>query len=159
MLISGGSRIFPRGCANSKKCYYYRPQWSWGKVIFSLASVILLTEVCLLQGGCLLLGGGGLLQGWCLVETPPGWPLLQMVHILLECILVFQFFCQKLHENERIWTLGGEARVPPPDPPMLTIQSSGGPIKAVVSFWIKWYHSIIQSQSCQVPACDITSQH
>ena len=59
---------------------YYRPQRSWGKVIFSQASVILSTGsglrgVCLVPGvwswgGCLL-GGGGLVPGG-LVETTPG---------------------------------------------------------------------------------------
>ena len=38
---------------------YYRPQWSWGKVIFSQASVILLTG----GGGLLPPGGGGSSQG------------------------------------------------------------------------------------------------
>ena len=41
-VYSGGSRIFLRG-ANSQNCYYYRPQRSWGKVMFLQASVILLT--------------------------------------------------------------------------------------------------------------------
>ena len=45
-------------------------------------------------------------------DTPPGstlqhtvneWP----VRILLECILVLQIFCRKLHENERICTPWG----------------------------------------------------
>ena len=52
-------------------------------------------DVCswggLVRGGGLL-GGGGLvpggLLGGCLVETPPGRPLLRAVRILLECILV-----------------------------------------------------------------------
>ena len=49
----------------------------------------------LLLGGCLLRGGGwwgcrgGVsAPGVCLVETPPGRPLLRAVRILLECILV-----------------------------------------------------------------------
>ena len=46
LICSGGSRIFPRGGANSQKCYY------------------------------------------------------------------FSIFCRKLHENERIWTPRGGARVP-----------------------------------------------
>ena len=59
----------------------YRPQRSWGKVMFLQASVILLTGgVCSWGGGDLLWGGawswGGLLPGGsapggCLVETPP----------------------------------------------------------------------------------------
>ena len=51
-------------------------------------------------GGCLVPGGawsravpgpgGGVPgPGVCLVETPPGRQLLQVVRILLECILVF----------------------------------------------------------------------
>ena len=54
--------------------HFYRPQRSWGKVIFSQASVILSTGGrCLLLGGawsgrCLLLGG--VCSGGCLVETP-----------------------------------------------------------------------------------------
>ena len=68
--------------------YYYRPQRSLGKVIFSQASLILLT------------GGRGRVpapEGGGLVETPlPGRLLLRAVHILLECILVvfvFSLFC------------------------------------------------------------------
>ena len=91
---------------------YYRPQRSWGKVIFLQASVILakgeggacFRGVCsggvcawswggLLPGGCLLLGGR-LLPGGCLVEPPPpGRPLLRVVRILLECILVSEVIC------------------------------------------------------------------
>ena len=72
--------------------YCYRPQQSWGKVIFSQASVIMLTggpgpgEVsalgCLVPGGsgpggCLVLGvgvcsGGCLLQEGCLVSGVAG---------------------------------------------------------------------------------------
>ena len=40
------------------------------------------------RGGGLVLGG--LLRAECLVETPPGRPLLRAVRILLECILVFE---------------------------------------------------------------------
>ena len=87
----------------ARDCYYYRPQRSWGKVIFSQASVILLTG-----GGCLLLGGSGPrgvpaargvpALGGCLLQggsglggpsgDPLGRPLLRAVRILLECILV-----------------------------------------------------------------------
>ena len=37
----------------------------------------------------------------------------------------FSIFCQKLHENERIWTPGGGARPwrPPLDPPMQSVRS------------------------------------
>ena len=96
----------------------YRPKRSWGKVIFSHASVILSTggrvcsRGCLLPGwsllwGCLVLGdvcsrglsgpggclvlGGYLVPGGCPVETPSGWLLLRAVRILLECILVSVF--------------------------------------------------------------------
>ena len=62
--------------------YFYRPQRSWGKVIFSQASVILLTGggVPAPGGGCSQGGvwsrgvvwswGGGLVPGGCIVETP-----------------------------------------------------------------------------------------
>ena len=74
---------------------YYRPQRSWGKVMFLQASVILLTgEVCSGGGDCLVpvgsAPGGG---GGCLVETSPGRPLLRAVRILLECILVQNITC------------------------------------------------------------------
>ena len=70
--------------------YNYRPQRSWGKVIFSQASVILLPPGSgggvlppgvgsSSRGGCFLLGGG---------DTPLGLLLLRAVRILLECILV-----------------------------------------------------------------------
>ena len=82
---------------------YYHPHRSWGKVIFSQASVILSTVGSAWSQGGLFLGGAwsggsaprrGLLQGrsapgGCLVETPPGRLLLRAVRILLECILVF----------------------------------------------------------------------
>ena len=80
---------------------FYRPQRSWGKVIFSQASV-----------GGLVPGGSGPGRGACsregacsrgapgpggegLVETPPGRLLLRVVCILLECILVsmYSFSC------------------------------------------------------------------
>ena len=40
--------------------------------------------------------------------------------------IIFQFFCRKLHENERIWTPGGRASLAPPlDPPMPCMQLQG----------------------------------
>ena len=55
---------------------YYRPQRSWGKVIFSQASVILLIRGVwwLAPGGCLLLGGGGCLVPGGVVTGPRGVP-------------------------------------------------------------------------------------
>ena len=68
---------------------FYRPQRSWGKVMFLQVSVILLTEgVPGPWGGLLREGGGSAPGGGCLVETPLGRPLLRAVRILLECILV-----------------------------------------------------------------------
>ena len=65
------------------------------------------------RGGCLLLGGAWS-QGGCLVETPlPGRLLLRVVRILLECILVWQDYCGKPHENERQWTERGVSLPPP----------------------------------------------
>ena len=96
--------VFTFACSVSS----YRPQRSWGKVISSQASVILLTGVgASSRGGASSQGGasswGGVLppggassRGVCflpggLVETtthPPGRLLLRAVRILLECILV-----------------------------------------------------------------------
>ena len=89
---------------NKRICYL--PQRSWGKVIFSQASVILSTggsaprgEVCSQKGVCSgeagsRVGGGGAWSWGCLVETPPGQLLLWAVRILLECILVVRYgFC------------------------------------------------------------------
>ena len=66
-----------------KSPFFYRPQRSCGKVMFSQASVILFT------------GGGRAWQGAC-VAGGCVWqerrPLQRMVRILLECIIVFGFF-------------------------------------------------------------------
>ena len=73
-------------------------------------------------GGCLPAPGGGgvsapggsLVPGGCLVQTPlPGRLLLRVVRILLECILVWQDYCGKPHENERQWTERGVSLPPP----------------------------------------------
>ena len=68
--------------------YYYRPQRSWGKVIFSQVSVILSTGA---GGGCLVPGSGGVCAGG-VPRGPPGRLLLRVVSILLECILVMYDF-------------------------------------------------------------------
>ena len=62
-------------------------QRSWGKVMFSQASVILLTA-----------GGGGM------SGDPPGRPLLLAVRILLEYILV-KFAYQKKSEKKHLWNV------------------------------------------------------
>ena len=71
--------------AYHQQCFY-RPQRSWGKVIFSQVSVILST-----WGGCAWSRGaawsGGSAPGGP-GGDPLGWLLLQAVCILLECILV-----------------------------------------------------------------------
>ena len=91
----------------------------WGWMGVSSQGIIYLNYFSLLRGGgesaqrCLLLGvsalGGvsalreGVWSGECLlpgvvcswgglVETPPGWPLLRVVRILLECILVLDIW-------------------------------------------------------------------
>ena len=78
--------------------FHYRPQRSWGKVMFLQASVILSTRgIC--SGGLGVPGPGG--KGGCLVpervpggDPPPGWLLLRAVRILLECIIVLMsFYC------------------------------------------------------------------
>ena len=51
--------------------YFYRPQRSWGKVIFSQASVILSTGMGACSGGVCLLQGG-LLPGRTWWRPPPG---------------------------------------------------------------------------------------
>ena len=81
---------------------YYRQQRSWGKVIFSQASVILSMGGCYPSMHCRcypsmpcsggVSGPGGVLLGGLLPGgaggDPPGWPLLRVVRILLEYILV-----------------------------------------------------------------------
>ena len=98
--------------------YDYRPQRSWGKVIFSQASVILSTGGCLLwgvsgpgvsapRGGCLVPGGvwswgvsapgGAWSRGGAWWRPRQGQLLLRAVRILLECILVCHNFHQVIH--------------------------------------------------------------
>ena len=83
------------------KDFYYRPQTKlgamflpppnevWGKVIFSQACVK--NSVHRAQGGAWSRGG---------VETPPGWLLLRVVRILLECILITPV-CHSVHGGGR----------------------------------------------------------
>ena len=96
---------------------YYRPQRSWGKVIFSQVSVILSTggggllRGCLLQGGCLVREGvwsGGASSRGVLGEDPPppGQLLLVAVRILLECILVRSCFPKFRHRVKGYYFLG-----------------------------------------------------
>ena len=75
---------------------------SCGKVMFLQVSVILFTGGCLVPGGstpggCLVSGGesgpGGVRSR---DGDPPGRLLLQVVWILLECILVLPFSCQRV---------------------------------------------------------------
>ena len=100
---------------------YYRPQRSWGKVMFSQASVILFTEgVCI--PACtgaeppsprqtfpeqtdIPLGrhfpGRHLPPGRHPPgQTPPRWPLQRTVRILLKCILVHNVNTDFLHHSE-----------------------------------------------------------
>ena len=79
--------------AYTKNIACYRPQRSWGKVIFSQACVILFTVPgpggAWSRGVCAWSGGGGCVPG---PGGPGGDPprrlLLRAVRILLECILV-----------------------------------------------------------------------
>ena len=77
-------------------------------------------------GMCGFIRGGG--HAWFFQFFRIQWDTVneRAVRILLECILVLQFFCWKLHENERIWILegGGESLLPPLDPPMSRDPSS-----------------------------------
>ena len=67
-----------------------------------------------MAGGHVWHGGGHEWQGACMAEGCASWgggcawqekrQLHRAIHILLECILVWQNFSQKLHESERIWT-------------------------------------------------------
>ena len=71
------------------KVFNYRPQRSWGKVIFSQASVILLTggHAWLLRGGVCVVAPGGGGRAW--YTTRYGDTINERaVRILLECILV-----------------------------------------------------------------------
>ena len=97
--------IFALG-TNGTRCsflYIYRPQRSWGKVIFSQASVILSTA-----GGSWSRGGGawswvgwGGAWSWGVPGgDPPGRLLLRAVRILLECILVNEMLVQQNHSSQ-----------------------------------------------------------
>ena len=92
----------------------YRPQRSWGKVIFSQASIILLTGAGASFGGLLPPGGastrGVLPLGGCFLlgpggdPTSPGRLLLRAVRILLECILADIDFaiCQLIYKKSEL---------------------------------------------------------
>ena len=114
MIIAGfcpyASRIFPRGCVNSGKCFY-RPQRSWGKVMFLQVCVILFTggvpdqvppQTRYTPQDQVHPPGPGtpprpVTPPWTRYTPPePGTPpdhgdtvYVQAVCILLECILVF----------------------------------------------------------------------
>ena len=116
------------------------PEFSWGGANSqSECSNLLLqstNEVCegnVFTGVCLSTRGG-----WALCLCPGGSPSRGVsivgslsrgslaVRTLLECILVLQIFCRKLHENERIWTRGWRASLAPSlDPPMRSVPPSG----------------------------------
>ena len=79
------------------KPHFYRPQRSWGKVIFSQASVILFTGGLSGpgglsgQGGCLVPGGawsgaGSGPGGGCLVETTAGGTHPREMHSCLQLV-------------------------------------------------------------------------
>ena len=127
MIIAGfcpyASRIFPRGCVNSGKCFY-RPQQSWGKVMFLQVCVILFT-------------GGVPDQVPPRPGTPPGTRYTPRTSFtppgpgtaprpwryglraggthptgMHSCF--FQFFYPKLHDNGRMSTPGGRTSLAPP---------------------------------------------
>ena len=101
------------------KTYYYRPQTKFAKVMFS--QVFVCSQGGLDQGGVCIQrdlhpggsasrgsasGGGGAASGWVCIQGDPHWILWDTVNkwavcSLLECILIWQDFCMKLHENEK----------------------------------------------------------
>ena len=110
------------------KTYYYRPQTKFAKVMFLHLSVSHSVQRGEYLGRYTPLGRYNPRQVHPLgrythppgrytprAGTPPSsacWDTVnkRAVRIPLECILVWQDFCRKLHENERNWI--GEARVP-----------------------------------------------
>ena len=91
--------------------------WSWGCVCLLLGGVCSRGSG---RGGCLLQGEGVsalrgvLLPGNCLVETPPGRPLLRAVRILLECILVCIIFAESCMKMKKKWTERGRISLTSP---------------------------------------------
>ena len=112
------------GCQPQREAliYYYRPQRSWGKVIFSVACVK--NSVHTEEG----VPGQvhpppGQVPTWAHTPPPGMYPPPPMVNeravrILLECILIWHNFCRKLHENEKGDWEGGPRPLRPLDPPM-----------------------------------------
>ena len=86
-LIRGGSRISQTACAN-----ILLPTAREGKVF----TAVCLSTISLMDTGSLL-----------------GLVTVRSVRILLECFLVYDHFCRKLHENERIWTEESASLAPP----------------------------------------------
>ena len=83
---------FTTKLTNVVKLYFYRPERSWGKVIFSQASVILSTARRGEPGpggGAWSWGEGVCSRGVVPGGDPLGRLLLRAVRILLECILVY----------------------------------------------------------------------
>ena len=101
-IFTARKRSLGQGNIFRSVCQDFCPQggaWSWGGAW---------SGGCLVPGGCLVLGGlqshnqgeelrgiwsrpttKGKAQGDLVSPPPPRWLLLQLVHILLECILVW----------------------------------------------------------------------
>ena len=133
VIPSDGSRIYQKGSQAQRRTltYYYRPQRSWGKVIFSVACVKNSVHggVCPIACWDTHPRRGTLLpptrppreQTPRTRHPPPPTPRRYgqqaAVRILLECNLVWHNFCQKPLENEnKIELVGGESLVHPPSP-------------------------------------------
>ena len=80
LFITAGIQSLEQGNVLNSLCQGFCPQggaWSWA--VWSQGELVL---GGVWSWGCLVLGG----TWWR--PPPPGWLLLQAVHILLECILV-----------------------------------------------------------------------